>query len=409
MSDLSWLDGAPMDPNATPAERLPTIPGFPFAHAGACVVISGPTGAGRSSLIEACLYDGALQGVRALYLGHEVSEDEFNARSQLLAQYRDDQVDDHLRSRLANVRYLDLGSTMVRAWQEPAQWIAGIVERRLQVVAVDPLSAVASALDLDFDKKNAEFITWYDRIVQPLVAAGVTVAILDNIGYASDAAKRPKGVSAKIDKPDLTLTCARAPAGLIVRTQKVRSIRSATRYGDSWLFRKDDQTLERQNTTTGDFKPTTIMEHVCRLIENQPGITTTAIIKGVPSKDEHVSTAIRELVETDRIRKVPDGRTATYYPLDAADAAPQIPLIFPPPTTPTGTGIPTDSQHSRFIPTDSQRPSDRGFPSSQPLEGVGMGTPTDNLNDAINQIAQLPPEQQDAAWATLAAKQKQAA
>ena len=57
-----WLDGEPMDPMAIPAEPLPPHPGIPFAPAdeGCGIVIVGPTGSGRSALVQACLYDSAL-------------------------------------------------------------------------------------------------------------------------------------------------------------------------------------------------------------------------------------------------------------------------------------------------------------------------------------------------------------
>jgi hypothetical protein len=81
-----WLEGEPMDPTATPAEPLRTIPGVPFLHAGTAAVISGPTGAGRSSLIQAGLYDSARAGTGAAYLGSEVTLPEFNARAADLAR-----------------------------------------------------------------------------------------------------------------------------------------------------------------------------------------------------------------------------------------------------------------------------------------------------------------------------------
>ena len=92
-----WLNGAPMDPLAVPAEPLPTVPGFPYAHRGAGVVIVGPTGGGRSSLVEAGLYDAACAGLRCAYLGGEVTEGEFNARAADLASRRGDAVDEELR------------------------------------------------------------------------------------------------------------------------------------------------------------------------------------------------------------------------------------------------------------------------------------------------------------------------
>ncbi len=72
MSAADWLTGTPMDPAAAPTDPLPTLPGFPYLLAGTGAVIVGPTGAGRSSLIEAGLYDGARHGLRAAYLGSEV-------------------------------------------------------------------------------------------------------------------------------------------------------------------------------------------------------------------------------------------------------------------------------------------------------------------------------------------------
>ena len=57
-----WLEGAPMDPTAEAAEPLPTLAGFPFLHPATAAVVSGPTGGGRSSLIQACAYDAASGG-----------------------------------------------------------------------------------------------------------------------------------------------------------------------------------------------------------------------------------------------------------------------------------------------------------------------------------------------------------
>ena len=65
--------------------------------------------------------------------------------------------------------------------------------RPFDVVGIDPLSAVASTLDLDFDKSNAEFVRFYDRLVQPLATAGVAVVMLDNIGHAIEARGASEG------------------------------------------------------------------------------------------------------------------------------------------------------------------------------------------------------------------------
>ncbi|UGS37599.1 AAA family ATPase [Capillimicrobium parvum] len=175
----SWIDGLPTNPLAEDPEPLPALAGFPFLHAGAGAVIVGPTGGGRSSLVQAGAYDAARAGLRVAYLGSEVTASEWNARARDLPERRGDAIDDELVGELERVRYLELSSVLVQAWDEPDAW-ARDVPPAYDVVVIDPLSAVASALDLDFDSSNAEFVQFYDRLVQPLVGAGVAVVMLDN-------------------------------------------------------------------------------------------------------------------------------------------------------------------------------------------------------------------------------------
>ncbi len=46
---------------------------------------------------------------------------------------------------------------------------------------------VAATLDHDFDKSNAEFVQFYDTLVQPLVTAGSTGVFFENVGHALEA------------------------------------------------------------------------------------------------------------------------------------------------------------------------------------------------------------------------------
>jgi hypothetical protein len=188
-------------------------------------VIVGPTGGGRSSLLEACTYDAGRAGLHVAVLSGEVTAAEFNARAADLAARRGDPITDELREQLSRVRFLDLATVIQRAWGDPDRWVADVVER-FQIVGIDPLSTVASALDLDFDKSNTEFVAFYDRLVQPLVNRGVWTVMLDNIGHAIEAKTRAKGPSAKGDKADLTFSCALqpTPVGLVVTARKVRSV-----------------------------------------------------------------------------------------------------------------------------------------------------------------------------------------
>lgn len=134
MSAPHPLDGSPMDPASVPAEPLPTLPGFPYLHRGAAAVIVGPTGGGRSSLVQAGAYDAARADLRVAYLGSEITPAEFNARAADLAVRRGDNVDDDLRAELARVRYLDLAGVIARAWEVPQAWVDEAI-KRFDVVA----------------------------------------------------------------------------------------------------------------------------------------------------------------------------------------------------------------------------------------------------------------------------------
>jgi len=62
-------------------------------------------------------------------LGHEVTPEEFHARTGVLAGMRRDHVDDGLIAALVPLRYLDLTNTIQRAWEDPEAWVSGIVAR----------------------------------------------------------------------------------------------------------------------------------------------------------------------------------------------------------------------------------------------------------------------------------------
>jgi hypothetical protein len=73
-----WPTPEPMDPWARPPSPLETLPGVPFLHKAAGALLAGPTGGGRSAVVQACAYDAALAGLHVLYLGHEVTKEEFD-------------------------------------------------------------------------------------------------------------------------------------------------------------------------------------------------------------------------------------------------------------------------------------------------------------------------------------------
>ena len=132
-------------------------------------------------------------------------------------------IDVELRADLARVRYLALASVVAHA-RRPAGRVGARRPASFDVVLIDPLSSVASTLGLDFDRSNGDYVAVYDRLVQPLVTAGLLVVLLENIGHAIEAKNRAKGASAKSDRADLTFSCklvTRPVPAMILTAQKV--------------------------------------------------------------------------------------------------------------------------------------------------------------------------------------------
>jgi hypothetical protein len=375
-----WLTGTPMDPAATPADPLPAIPGLPFAHQGTAVLIVGPTGGGRSSLAEAVLYDSTSHGLRSAYLGSEVTEPEFNARAALLARHRDEPITTPLQKRLAAVRYLDLATTLTAAWHNAAQWVTGITAL-YDLLVVDPLAAAASAVDLDFEQGNEPFNRFYDRLIAPITARGVTVLLLDNIGHNPDAKARAKGASAKEQRADIALACrlTGTPPGLAIEARKVRSARAPFTRGHEWLFHKDSQHITDRGATRPEdappFRPTGLMQRVSEALERDTGLSTNAICTAVKGKREYILLAIQLLTAEGYVAAAQDGRqtirhelTKPYRETDDTTGSQPVPNQFPEPAGDTGT---TGSHPLRGgTGTGTGHPQHNGNPNQFPLEAT---------------------------------------
>jgi hypothetical protein len=311
-----WLAGEPMDPARTPGEPMTPLPGTPLPP-GQVILLTGPTGGGRSMLAEAMHYDSARAGVPSAYFGAEITRDEYDARSAEIASRRGDKLTPELRGELQRARYMDLPEAITRAWADPTAWLATIAER-YRWITLDPLSHVASALGLDFDS-NTEYAKFHDGLVGSLARAGVTVLMCDNIGHSDDAKGRAKGASAKGDRADVTLSCSRAanPPGLAIKATKVRSVRAGITRGDEWLFARDTLQVarrERDDTDTpATFRPTGLMQRVSEAVERDPGLSKRAIRESVRGKGATVDLALELLIAEGFVRVERAGQTNHHH------------------------------------------------------------------------------------------------
>ena len=157
-------------------------------------------------------------------------------------------------------------------------------------------------------------------LVQPLAAAGVAVVMLDNIGHAIEARNRAKGASAKEDVADLTFACKlRAqPVGLVITAKKVRSVRAAHRRGDSWMFDRETQRIERSESEQhaaqeAAFRPTVLMERVSRAIEAEPGLTRRALRTAVKGKHDVKELALEMLIADGYVEQRHEGQWPRHH------------------------------------------------------------------------------------------------
>ena len=213
---------------------------------------------------------------------------------------------------------MDLSSTIVRAWSDPISWIDRVAAS-YDFVGIDPLSSVASALDLDFDTSNRDYVGFYDKLIAPLVARGLLVELLDNIGHSIDAKNRAKGVSAKLDRADLVFACSRsaAPEGMLIKATKVRSIRAGFKRDAVWLFDRETHriTPQAEASAGSGFRPTVIMGRVSEAVATDPGLSKRSIRQAVKGRNDTVDLALELLVAEGFIDARADGRAIRHYPL----------------------------------------------------------------------------------------------
>jgi len=324
-----WLRGEPMNPRAQPIEPMATFPGVPFLHRNTGTIIVGPTGGGRSSLLETILYDAAFDGIRSAYLGSEISQAEFDTRAGSLVKLRGHNLDDETCEMLGScVRYLDLRDTIAHAWSNPQQWIDGIV-KNYELLAIDPISAVASALGMNFDNENAPFVNFYTTLIQPLVTAGLAVVLVDNVGHAEEAKARAKGASAKQDCPDLTFSCSLAPNGLVITAKKVRPKRAAFARDDKWLFTKDTQEIQSFGgaTQSTSFRPTNIMHKISVAVETAPGMSARKIRESVGGNAKNVDLALALLVDESYIERRQNGQKYEHFSAEPFTDLPTVSTV----------------------------------------------------------------------------------
>lgn len=223
----------------TPPPPLAAVPGFPFLYAGANAHMSGPTGAGKSAVIQACSHDAAAAGIRVLYVSFEIDGDEANARATEIAIARGDHdrpgVIQALRT---NLVFADGWTLIPAVYGEPAAWPLALRERGFQIVIIDPASAATSCVGLD-DNDNADWMRWRGRVISPLRDAGVASVVADNIGHDQKASKRSKGASQKGNAADVELYSKRggepADPALVLVVRKARSTRAPFRMDDAWI------------------------------------------------------------------------------------------------------------------------------------------------------------------------------
>ncbi len=144
-----------------------------------------------------------------------------------------------VRSELERARYLELTDTLAAAWKRPERWIAD-VSKHYDLIVIDPLGDALSVAKVG--SENSDYVDFYKARIEPLRNHDTAVVMLDNIGHSEDARQRAMGQSAKGHKADLIFFCTaqQNPLALTITLDKVRTIRTTLKKGDSWLIAESD-------------------------------------------------------------------------------------------------------------------------------------------------------------------------
>ena len=300
---------------------------LPLVYRGKSHAFMGEPGRGKSMIAQMLHVTEAQQGRCSLFIDLEKSFPDFRARIRALGATRETAgLIGYWRANGA------LSSTALAAIAAFAkQW-------GVEVVTIDSVGRALSRAGL-IENDNDHVRSWYDRVADPMVAAGLTPILIDHVkkpgetggrpGGASPASRYAKGAGAKLDvitgaaygiefvtpfsqhKPGLAkIITAKDNNGARHEGEVAAQVHVTPSDGGA----KIDMLLKappESVSADGKSRPTAYMEKVSRLLETvaEP-LSISRIKKEVGGKSEWVGVAVERLADEGFVSSAPGARNA---------------------------------------------------------------------------------------------------
>jgi hypothetical protein len=340
------LDGSQPDP---PPALLTRSDGRALLYPGRVHALFGEPEACKGWLALGACQEALEAGERVTYVDFEDTASSVVGRLVALG------VDAYLiRERFAYVRPDEPLGDVARIDLEGAVYGSALV-------VLDGVTEALTLHGLDL-ASNTDVATWLGLLPRPLANAGAAVLMIDHVvkdreqrgRYAIGAQHKLAGVdcaySLKVIEP-----FGRGREGRVKvtvtkdRPGHVRAFADEGRVAEVVLSSADggSVTVRLEAPEGGAFRPTTLMERVSRVVEDEPGVGTNAIRRTVKGRAKFVQDALAVLIDegyVDRRGDV-DGKAARHYSVrpfraESDDHVPPFPDRVPETVSATASPLP---------------------------------------------------------------------
>jgi AAA domain len=299
-------------PNGIPEpEYVPGCHGF--LRRGKRYLVPAPAGGCKSLLFEVIATNIVAAGGTVVILDVENGADEYARRLQCIldANDHDGTLADACDRRLIYYEWPKLNlDWSEQDWRDAVTGAdrKGVADQHqtsegADLVIFDSSRWLLSGVGLEENQAD-DYAAFATAFLLPLSKAGITTIVLDNTGHAEK--DRARGSKAKDDLNEVVYTLQKIGEPDIDNTGIVKLALTRQRFGGVHRqlqarigggVYEQPQPVEQPSDERGNFRPTILMGRVADYLQDNPGASLRAIKTNVKGDNNHLPTALHQLIE----------------------------------------------------------------------------------------------------------------